>query len=167
MSVKQFSEDFLSHYYWQNAGVITSEYSGDDAAPLPTELDYDTIDELDSTKKIIIEPPNGVVAIELRFRSDGSENDANVAPLYAVAGRDHYRLVDTLTVTQGTQIYSTGIYFADTVAAAGETWLSTTKEPSPADSMASYVLNVHGYDRFLLVASDLVTTSLYVDWRRF
>jgi len=167
MSVKQFSEDFVSHYYWQNAGVITSEYSGDNAAPLPTELDYDTVDALSAAKRIIIAPPNGIVGMELRFRSDGIETDANVAPLYAAAGRDHYRLVDVLTVTQGTQIYSTGIYFADTVASAGETWLSATKEPSPADSMASYVLNVHGYDSFLLVASDLVTTSLYVDWRRF
>jgi len=180
MSTKQMSETYLTQYYWQKNGdtmpwtggtdtyngIITSEYAGDNTAPTPTERTDAIVEALAAAKKVLIKPPNGVVSIELRFRSDGTEDDANIAELYLATGVDHYRHVDQLTVTQGQQIYSTGIYFADTIASAGEQWISATSEPSPTNSIASYVLNMHAYDRLWVVASDLVTTSLYVDWRR-
>ena len=182
MSVKEFSEDFLSHYNWHidesnqpwlgntvYDGKITSEYAGDDSLPTATEKDDATVEALAAAKKILIKPPSGIVSMELRFRSDGNEDDVNILQLYAAAGVDHYDLMAQLSVVQGTQIYSTGIYFCDHMTPATEAWLTAASEiyqATPADGIGRYVFNTHGYDRFWIVASDLVTTTVYVDWRR-
>lgn len=185
----QLSESYLTQQYWvkdtdrtpwldSDAGIdaiydgkITSEYEGDNSLPLVTARDDATVVALAATKKIIIMPPNGAVSLELRFRSDGSANDENVMQLFAAAGVDHYDLMAQLTVIQGAQPYSAtdGIYFCDYITPATEAWITAASEidqATPADGIGRYVFNTHGYDRFWLVASDLVTGTVYVDWRK-
>ena len=182
MTVAKNSEDYLSHYYWHKDtnltpwlgqgttynGQITSEYAGDNSDPTATELDDATVEALAAAKKIIIKPPNGTVALELRIRSDGSTNDENILQIYASAGVDHYAKISQLVCIQGTQIDTTGIYFADDITESENDWITSTGVVQPAtaaNSIARYTFNTHGYDRFLIVASDRVTTTVYVDWK--
>jgi len=182
MSRKEFSEPYLSHYYWHKDGDATpwiddtSTYDGKiTAAAAAGDFDVDNrtnalVEALSSTKKVLIKLPNGIVSMELRFRGDGTTGDQHVLPVFAAAGVDHYDLVDTLTIDQGTQIYTSGsIYFIDTVVSAGEKWDSVASElSSTTNNIGRYVLNTHGYDRFWIVAStlDANTTNLYIDWKQ-
>lgn len=177
MSLRELSQSFREHTYWHKDGdtlkdgtlydgKITSEYAGDNSIPTVTERDDATVVALAAAKKIIIKPPNGTVTIALRFRSDGSADDNNVLQLFTEAGVDHYGHLCLLTVQQGTQIYSTGIYFCDAVTPANEQWYTAVTElTTTSDHIGGYILNTHGIDSIWIVASDLVTTSLYVDWR--
>lgn len=186
MSLKQFSESFLSHYYWHKDGDQTpwlgenTTYAGTitaqaDAADFnESARDNASVEALSATKKVIIKPPNGTVSMELRFRADGTEDDAHILQLFASAGVDHYRWFDQLSMAQGIQVYTAdSIYFIDAITSGGEQWPSATSEPGQNDYIASYVFNTHGYDRFWIVASTLDTaggspnmSNLYVDWRR-
>jgi hypothetical protein len=146
-------------------GVITTQADAADFAV--GERDDAAVEALAAAKKVIIKLPPGIVSLELRFRSDGNENDDSIIQIFAAAGVEHYMWQDQLTVTQGTQLYSGSIYFVDTIVSAGEAWLSDTRQISPAaDHVARNVMNVHGYDRLWIVANDLDTTSLYVDWKQ-
>lgn len=174
---QQLTEDYLSHKKWFRhgdkipwrdheayAGKITTQAEAADYAA--DARDNASVEALAAAKKVIIYMPNGAVGVELSFRSDGAENVDSVIQLFASAGVDHYRHIDVLTLVQGTQVFSDGIYFVDTITSAGETWLTATAEPSPTDSIASYSLNMHGYDRLWIVSNDLDTTSLYVDFKQ-
>lgn len=176
--MRQLSQVFQEQTLWNEDGGtlenndtydgdITSEYAGDNTLPPVTALDDATIEALADAKKVIIRPPNGTVSLELRFRSDGNNNDVNILQLYAAAGPDHYDLMAQLSPVQGLQPHSVG-FFCDHMTPATEAWLTAASEidqSTPADGIGRYVFNTHGCDRFLLVASDLVTTTVYVDWR--
>ncbi len=178
MSVKQFSEDFLSHYFWHKDGDATpwlgsgTIYNGKittvAAAGNYNETNRTSalVEALADAKKVLIKPPNGAVSLELRFRSDGSADDNNVIQLFAAAGADHYIHMAQLTTQQGAQIDTGSIYFADAITPANEIWLTSNSELSTTDDyIGRYVFNRHGYDRFWIIASTLATTTLYVDWK--
>ncbi len=170
------TEPFLSHHYWfvngdampwrddeVYDGKITAQADAADYAV--TNRDDAAVEALVSTKKIIVKPEKGTISLEFRFRSDGSTNDQNIIELFAAAGVDHYRHIDSLTLDQGTQVYSGSIYFADIITPSGAKWITSAYDVSPANSIGSYVINSHSYDRFWFVASTLATTTLYIDWR--
>lgn len=188
---RQLSESYLNQYYWYKdqdampwrpyvngipplyAGKITAQA---DAGDFDVDNRTDALVEaLSATKKVLIRPPNGVVAIELRFRADGTAADQHVLEVFAAAGVDHYNLVATLTIDQGTQIYTSGsIYFCDTIVPSNEKWLTTQTElTDTSNHIGGYTMNMHGYDRLWIVASTLDTaggspnlSNLYVDWKQ-
>jgi len=165
MPRQQAAQTFQEHTLWNEDGgrlenntlydgQISSEYAGDNTLPPVTALDDATIEDLAAAKKVIIKPPNGIVSLELRFRSDGSNNDVNILQLYAAAGPDHYVLMAQLSVVQGAKPHSIG-FFCDHMTPATEAWITAASEidqDTPADGIGRYVFNTHGYDRFLLVA---------------
>lgn len=162
-----FSEDYLSHYYWQAPAnnLITSEQSLLGA----TALDDASVVALAATKKVIIEPPTGWVAMELRFFGDiaAAENTDDVVQLYAEAGADHYRHFAQLTIIIGTQDYGTLYHFHDDITPANEEWLTAAAEVSPANNtFGSYTFNIHAHSKFLVIASDLDCTTIGVEYRR-
>lgn len=167
MSVKQFSESFLSHYQWQapDNNLITVEQ----ALLGATALDDASVETLADANKVLIKPPNGVVAMELRFFGDNAAagNTDDVVQLYAAAGVDHYRHFAQLTIIIGTQDYGTLYHFHDDITAANNAWLSTASAVSPGnDTFGSYTFNTHGHDRFLVIASDKDCTTIGVEWRQ-
>jgi hypothetical protein len=173
MSSAQSTESFLHHQYWVKDGDRMSwrsqeVYDGSitvqaDAADYASRDDA-SVEALVATKKVLIKPPNGVVSLQFRFRSDGSEDDQNVVQFLGAAGVDHYGLIDTITLTQGTQLYSGSMYFVDQIDGDAD-WITSSSRVTPTNSIGSYVINTHSYDRFWFVASTLATTTLYVDWR--
>lgn len=153
-----------------------------EAALAADELNSTYIDALAATTCGIYTVPNGTIAMEVRARSDGSDNDDNVVEMYAAAMgihsvHLHYRRVATLTFTQGTgEFWPTAtdpdpatIFFADELAVSNNSWLTTPVDcgvDASADH-ASYVLNIHGYYKFAFIVSTLAGTTVYVDVRPF
>lgn len=187
------SESFLSHYGWHmngdaipwfrdSEGRLPAIYDGiittqcDSADYAVTARDDASVEALAAAKKVIIKPPNGVVALELRFRFNGGAADQHVVQLFAAAGVDFYNLVATLTLDQGTQQHTsgaagTGIWFIDTIVPSNEKWLTAQTElTDTSNHIGGYTMNMHGYDRLWAVASTLDTansgTTLYVDWKQ-
>jgi len=158
------SIDFVEKYQWVNLGTITSAQ----AALSGTERTNTSVLALAAAKKVLFSPENGSVAYEFRFRTDGSENDAPVIQMYYAAVPDHYRRQATLTLAQGTQLYSGSIYFCDTITITNECYIDATLHGEPAtpdNHFSSYGCNAHGHD-FLFIASTLGVTTIYVDGRR-
>lgn len=181
MSLRQMTQSWIPHTYWiEDTDIIRQPpYNGDaydgKITTVAGATDYNgtlgmadaTVLALAAAKRIIITPPNGTPALALRFRFDGSENDSNVLQLYSGCGVDHYQHMAVLTVLQGTQLYSTGIYFGDKVTPTNEEWYSTVTELDDTghNFIGGYVFNLHGADRILLLCSTLAATTIYVDWR--
>lgn len=192
MSRQQYSEDYLSRYKWHIHGEDLPETPAHGEAKATyngiittvaaagnfdvTHRDNASVVALAAAKKVIIKPPNGILAIELRFRFNGIASDQHILPIFVAAGDDYYDLVDTLTIDQGTQQHTagaagTGIWFCDTIVSAGEKWLTVTKElSSTTNNIGRFTMNMHGYDRIWIVASTLDTanagTKLYIDWKQ-
>jgi len=178
---QQFTQSWIEHTLWYKDGDIIDEAPYNHTAydgSITTQCgatDYDgtlgmadaTVEALADAKKIIIEPRPGAPALALRFRTDGSANDDNIIQLYTTAGIDHYQHFAQLTVTQGTQLYSTGIYFCDKITPANENWYSTMTEldASGINFIGGFVFNLHGCSKILILCNDLDTTTQYVDWR--
>lgn len=180
MSQRQMTQSWIEHTYWfKDTDLIwKSPYNGaaynGQITTVAGATDYNgtlgmadaTVEALAAAKKIKITPPNGAPALALRFRFDGSANDSNVLELYAGHGVDHYHHRATLTILQGTQLYSGSIYFGDKCTPTNEVSYSTVTELSAeANFVAEYVFNLHGADRILLLCSTLAATTIYVDWR--
>jgi len=153
---------------WVNVGVITAVVAAGQA-PIDVDKrsDADVVALADS-KKVIYEPDNGTVNIEVRFRADGNEDDDLVIPVLAAAGIDHYTKVADLTCTQGTQEGDDSAYFIDAIAQANNDWETPTRVvDAQANFICRYILNTHGHDRFLFVCTDKKNaTNIYVDIRR-
>lgn len=166
MSVKQFSETYLSQYYWQRGGLITSEQ----ALLGATALDHTSVvTTLAATKKVVITIPVGWAAMELRFFGDisASADTDDVVQLYAEAGVDHFRHFAQLTIVIGTQDYGTLYHFHDGITPANEAWMTTPAEASPANNtFGSYIFNTHAHSRILVIASDKDCTTIGVDYKR-
>lgn len=164
------SIDYNEHKYWENHGSITVA----EGALGPTARTQAAVLALAAANKVIVAIPDGAVAWEWRFRTDGNENDAPVLEMYAACAKGsadlaHYSRVAKLTLAQGTQLDAGSIYFCDTIAATLEGWYNTTflKEPATPDNhISSYGLNTFGHNRFLFVASTLIVTTIYVDGRQ-
>ena len=159
-------ESYLKQYFWQAGGTITSAQAllGADA------LTHAAVKALAVAKKVLIEIPQGWVAVELRFYSDAAANTEDVLELYAAittdSKPDHYRHFAQLTTLVGTQEY--GSYkFIDTITAAGEQWLSELRAVSPANNtFGSYPLNIHCHNKILVIASTLNSTTLGVEYKK-
>ena len=140
-------------------------------AALTTDKSAVTVHALASTKTAFILPANGTVAVEARFRGIASDADSNVLNLYAMRGgpgvtkrSDHYTLIATLTLTTGTQVYSTGNLFVDTIVVTNEKWTDEIKVVSDAaNGIAHISFNTHGCSNFVLIATTLGSTSVIVE----
>ena len=159
-------ESFLKQYYWSSGGTITVQQAMLGASALT----HAAVKALADANKVLIDIPQGWLAFELRFYSDGSENDSDVIELYAASTSDskpdHYRHFAQLTTLVGTQAYGSNT-FIDTITPASEQWMTRPNEISPAnDTFASYVLNTHGYGSFLAIASTLTSTTFGVEYKK-
>ena len=158
-------ESFLKQYFWQNAGDITVQQAllGADA------LTHAAVKALAAANKVLIQVPQGWLAMELRFDSDSAENTSDVIELYAASTSDsdpdHYRHFAKLTTLVGTQEYGAKT-FIDTITPVA-TWLTNKGGVSPANNtFGSYALNTHGYSHFLVIASTLNSTTLGVGYKK-
>ena len=158
-------ESYLKQYYWASGGEITSAQALLGAAALT----HAAVKALADTKKVLIEVPQGWLAGEFRFYSDGSENDSNVIELYAASTTDskpdHYRHFAQITTLVGTQEYGSS-KFIDTISAVTN-WLTNKGAVSPANNtFGSYALNFHGHGSILAIASTLNSTTLGIDFKK-
>ena len=147
---------------WLNAGSITSEQ----AALAVTARDTVTADALAAAKIIKINNKHpSAYAFLFRFRADGDADLDSVLQLYAARGDDHYHRVAQLTIVTGTQDTAVAtIHFCDTVTPADEDTLFDGEEQNLADMIAHYYMRTLGFDKFLLLCSDLDSTTVYVDY---
>lgn len=148
---------------WNIAGNITSET----AALAVTGRDVATVDALAATKTVKLTPPlPGPYAMLLRFRADGAADLDSDLQLYAAHGVDHYSRVATLDVVTGTQDTDTStIHFIDEINPTNEDLLYGANEniATGDNHIASYYCRVLANDRFIIIASDLDSTTIYVD----
>ncbi|KKL85645.1 hypothetical protein LCGC14_1040160 [marine sediment metagenome] len=156
----------VRQYHWRPAGILTTVQ-----AALTTDKSAATVDALTATGIVKLLPDDGTVALELRVRGLASDGDSNVLNVYAMRDPkgtgDHYTLIGTLTLTTGTQIFSTGNLFADTVTIASELWIDDIVLMSDAaNGIARVALNTQGYTHFLFIATTLGSTSVIVDYVR-
>ena len=158
-------ESYLKQYYWTAGGEITYAQDLLGAAALT----HAAVKALDNTKKALIEIPQGWLAGEFRFYSDGSENDSNVIELYAASTTDskpdHYRHVAQITTLVGTQEYGDN-FFIDTITPVSN-WLTNKGAVSPANNtFGSYALNFHGHSSILMIASTLNSSTVGVEFKK-
>lgn len=148
---------------WIAAGSITSETS----ALAVTGRDVATVDALAVAKTVKLSPPlPGPYAMLLRFRADGNADLDSVLEMYSARGIDHYSRVATLTILTGTQVANTStIHFIDDITAANEDLIYDAVEniATGDNHIASYYVRTLSNDRFVFIASDLDSTTVYVD----
>lgn len=166
-------ESHVEEYAWEDLGDITTAEN----ALAADGMDDVSVVALASAKTVIWTPQKRKVALEFRFEMDGSENDTSVLDLYArgnkissagVVSADRYTRVATLSLIQGTQDGDTA-HFADSIVESNGAWLSsrTTVMPSSADNhIARYLINKHGYTKWLFIATTLGVTTIHVWGRR-
>ncbi len=122
------------------------------------------IDALAAAKKIVFNLENESEALLLRVRSDGTVDDDNILQLYLGRKGDHYLNIGQLTATQGTQEASDSTYFAGPITPTTEVALFDGEESDQDDdSMSMYYFLTLGFDRLVIIASTLASTTVYVD----
>lgn len=147
---------------WKTVGSITIEHSDLGVAG----RDVATVDGWFTGNIIkLIPPPNGPYAMLLRFRSDGAEDVDDILQLYAARGNDFYSRVAQLTTTVGTGDTTVDtIHFVDTISPSEEDGHYDAEEQNRTDNRtAHYYCRVLGNDRFIILASDLDSTTVYCD----
>lgn len=152
---------------WHEAGSITSETT----ALAVTGRDVTTVDALAAAKTVKLTPPlPGPYAMLLRFRADGANNLDSILQMYAARGvgpdaaTEHYNLVAQLTVVTGQQDTNVStIHFVDTITPANEDVLFDGEENNDTDVIAHYYCRTLANDKFIFIASDLDSTTAYVD----
>ena len=124
-------------------------------AALTTDKSATLVDALASTKTAFLRPPNGTIALELRFRGLMADGYVNVLNLYGMRGEeDHYTLMVTLTLKTGTQVYSAGNRFVHTITKTNEKWWDSIDVINDeANGIARVGFNTHGYSDFVLIAT--------------
>ena len=157
-------ESYLKQYHWQTGGTITVQQ----ALLGASSLTHAAVKAL--ANKVLIEIPQGWLAMELRFFSDAAANTSDVLQLYAAitsdSRPDHYRHFAQLTNLVGTQEYGSN-KFIDTITPASEQWITRNNEVSPANNtFGSYVLNSHTHSHILVIASDLNSTELGIEFKK-
>jgi len=146
---------------WNDVGSITVE----NAALAVTGRDWDTVNAIAAANKVQIELREPLPhALMFRFRADGAADLDSVLQLYAARGEDHFHRIAQLTITTGTQDTDTAtIHFVDTITPASEDALFDGEESDLAEMIAHYYVRTLGYDKFVFIASDLDSTTVYVD----
>ena len=166
----------MSHKKWYMDGDRLPWMDADYDGKITTQCaagDYDA-DALDDASvvavaaatKIIVTIPNGWVGIEFRFRSDGNADDDIVLQAFASSGVDWYRFIATLTIKQGTLDCGATHFDDSVVETATGLWPTTIKANASTDFIGGWSMNTHGYDRWLFLASDLDTTTQYIDFKQ-
>ncbi len=163
---QQLQEKYLAQYYWQSGGTITVQQ----ALLGASALTHAAVKALADANKVLIEIPQGWLAMELRFYSNAANNTSDVIQLYAASTSDskpdHYRHFATLTDLVGTQEYGSN-KFIDTITPTNEQWITRCNEVSPANNtFAGYVLNAHGHSNILVIASTLNSGILGVEYKK-
>ena len=161
MNTVSYVRQAMAQSEWKSGLSLTTAQSA-----LTTSKSATTINALTSTGIAIISPRDNSVALEIRFRG-GSDGDSNILNLYAMRGdNDHYTRIAVLTLTTGTQTDGTNL-FIDTISKANEKWTDTIEVVSDASNgIAKVALNTHGYSKFLVIATTLNSSPLYIDWCR-
>lgn len=159
------SKPIVRQYSWRPAGTLTTSQSA-----LTTNKSSAIVDALTSTGVVKIQPDDGTVSLELRFKGDASDEDSNTLNVYAMRDPkgtgDHYTLVAILTLTTGTQTDGTNL-FADTISITSELWIDDIVVMNDAaNGVARVALNTQGYTHFLFVAPTLGSTSVIIDYVR-
>lgn len=160
------TQSYFLQYPWSSLTAITSAQS----APT-TDKSEATVDGYGDGTVALIQPDDGTVALDIRFKAAGSDGDSNVVDIYAVRDRvdgkdDDYTRIVTLTLTNGTQTDGTNLYI-DTIVSSNEKWVDDIVVVSDAaNGIAHVALNTHGYKKFAVIATTLNSTSLTVDWAR-
>ena len=159
-------ESYLKQYFWLSGGTITTVQALLGAAALT----HATVKALAAARKVLIEIPQGWIAVELRFFSDSVATTSDVIQLYAASTSDskpdHYRHFAQLTTLVGTQEYDSN-KFIDTITPANEAWLTRNNEISPANNtFGSYVMNTHGYSNILAIVSSLSSGTFGIDYKK-
>ncbi len=159
------TESYLKQNFWQSGGEITVQQALLGAAALT----HAAVEALADANKILIAVPQGWLAEELRFYSDSAAGTIDIVELYAAATSDskpdHYRHFAGLTLEVGTQEYGSN-KFHDTVSVVTN-WLTNKGAVSPANNtFGSYVLNNHGHGHILVIASTLVSSTLFCDYKK-
>lgn len=159
-------ESYLKQYYWQAGSTITVQQ----ALLGASALTHTAVKELAPANKVLIEIPQGWLAMELRFYSDAAANTSDVLQLYAASTSDskpdHYRHFAQLTNLVGTQEKDSN-KFIDTITPASEQWMTRNNEVSPANNtFGSYVMNTHGHSTILVIASTLNSTTYGVEYKK-
>ena len=146
---------------WNDVGSITVE----NAALAVTGRDWDTVNAIAAANKVQIELRDPIpYALLFRFRADGAADLDSVLQVYAARGEDHFHRIGQLTITTGTQDTGTAtIHFVDTITPAREDALFDGEESDLAEMIAHYYVRTLGFDKFVFIASDLDSTTVYVD----
>ena len=147
--------------YWVNAGSITDEH----AELSVTGRDVATVDALATAYTIKIVPRKpGAYAMLLRFRSDGADGTDDILQMYAARGNDFYSRVAQLTTVVGLGNADGDNHFIETITPAEEDGMYDAEEQNRTDDRtAHYYVRIFGNDRFVILASDLDSTTLYCD----
>lgn len=158
-------ESYLKQYFWQSGGTITVTQ----ALLGASALTHAAVKALATANKVLIEIPQGWLAMELRFFSDASADTEDVIEMYLASTSDsqpdHYRHFAQLTNLVGTQEYGSN-KFIDTIVPV-DNWLTKNRAISPANNtFGSYVLNTHGYSHILVIVSTLNSTLYGVDYKK-
>lgn len=161
MGTPSYGVDYETQYDFLQIGTITSAQ----AALAVTARDNVSVDDLAAIKKVIWRPDQGTAAAILRFRVDGTEDDAPVIEMYGAKGADYYTRIATLTLAQGTQDWSGG-HFVDEITLSNEAWAHGIRADSVTDEVGRVVFNTGGFDRFLFIASTLTVTTVHIDIAR-
>jgi len=165
MGYMTYVRQAIKQYAWENEGTLSEEGSA-----LTTDKTAATAHALTDGTFVRIQANDNTVALELRFRVDGTADLDDVVNLYAMAGdSDSYTLMGTLTLTAGTQTDGTYL-FCDGVEMANELWIDDIvlmhDEGAAGNGIGRVYFNTQGYKNFLLVVTDLDNTSILVDSRR-
>ena len=158
---------------WQEIGEITSAQTALSA----TAMTHAAVETLDDAKKIVLylgqtDYTTKNIALIFRFRSDSDDDSVtNVLQSYTEAGEDHYTRIAQLTIKEGLQEHSSGIFFVDGITPNFANWITNEDDmivqPTPLDDhIARFRLNTHGCDRFLFIASTKTSPKIYIDVRR-
>ena len=146
---------------WVKAGSITVEH----ADLGKTGRDVATVDAITATNTIKLVPRGpGPYAMLLRFRSDGADGIDDILQLYAARGNDFYHRIAQLTTVVGTGDADGDNHFIETITPAEEDGHYDAEEQNRTDDRtAHYYCRVFGNDRFIIIASDLDSTTVYCD----
>lgn len=146
---------------WIAAGSITVEHADLDK----TARDVVTVDAITATNTIKLIPRQpGPYAMLLRFRTDGGDGVDDILQMYGARGNDFYSRVAQLTIVTGTGDADGDNHFVETITPAEEDGMYDAEEQNRTDDRtAHYYCRVFGNDRFIILASDLDSTTVYCD----
>lgn len=163
MGIPGYEARFEGQYEWLNIGELTTEQ----AALAVDGRDVATVEALTATGVAVFNPDDGTPSLEIRIRTDGTEDDQFALHIYAARGNDYYQKVGIITCDQGAQECAVGA-FVDVLVEAEDSWTELSVE-SVTDEIGRIYLNTKGYDRFVFFSPDCLDddiNTVYIDVAR-